>query len=398
MNDQSTIGGTIAGLSTSSVDRIIEHLSEPMKPKRILLICLGNEFGGTEIYLEGLIALLRGHSELYILCSHPELIHRATAMGLKVLRLFRAERLLKVGQLLAAMAVLPYILLRHDIDIVQVNGYSEILLLPIARLLGRRAIATRHLTFDIEPLNWRVTIWRRLARLLYRVLAPFASQINCVSEVVGRQVREFVPASKVTVIPNWVSVPVLASGKSDELFRDVNVLYVGRLAPHKGVHLLIEALRTLSRNGDRTAVRLTIVGDGECRQELQHLAEGLNVDFVGFQKTASPYYLDADIYVNPSLGPEGMPLVSLEAMAHRLPCILSDLPVHTEISLSGSAALLFESGDAVDLAHKLTMLLDDRKAREHYATYAFAAIEAKHTAAVAREAYFRAFHISEVAG
>ena len=51
----------------------------------------------------------------------------------------------------------------------------------------------------------------------------------------------------------------------------VHVLFVGRLERYKGLYLLLDALR------DVPDVRLTVVGDGSYRQELERLAAGLNV-------------------------------------------------------------------------------------------------------------------------
>ena len=74
-----------------------------------------------------------------------------------------------------------------------------------------------------------------------------------------------------------------------------------------------------------------------------------NVRFVGFQRNLREFYERADIFVMPSLGPEGLPMTSLEAMAHGLPCIFSDLPVHHEITDHGKGAYLFRSGEVESL-------------------------------------------------
>ena len=62
----------------------------------------------------------------------------------------------------------------------------------------------------------------------------------------------------------------------------------------------------------------------------------------------------------PSLGPEGFGLVTSEAMADGLPCLISDLAVHREITNDGSAAMLFRSGDVEDLKGKLRELYRQR--------------------------------------
>ena len=128
---------------------------------------------------------------------------------------------------------------------------------------------------------------------------------------------------------------------------------MGRLEHYKGLHLLLEAMRGV------TGVRLTVVGIGSYREQLEKLASGLDVYFEGFCADTYRFYQTSDIFINPSLGPEGLPIVSLESMAHGLPCIFSALPVHKEISNDGAASLLFEIGDAVDLRIKLSQLIVD---------------------------------------
>ena len=83
-------------------------------------------------------------------------------------------------------------------------------------------------------------------------------------------------------------------------------------------------------------VEVTIAGDGSARASLEESARDVpNVRFAGFQQNLDEFYERSDIYVMPSLGPEGLPIASLEAMAHGLPCIFSDLPVHDEITDGG---------------------------------------------------------------
>jgi glycosyltransferase involved in cell wall biosynthesis len=93
----------------------------------------------------------------------------------------------------------------------------------------------------------------------------------------------------------------------------------------------------------------------------------------------------------PSLGPEGLPLVALEAMAHSLPCLFSDLPVHREIAQDARAALLFRSGDVADLRAKLTELVANGSRRAEYGRYAHQTIRSKYNASIARQAYLDLF-------
>jgi glycosyltransferase involved in cell wall biosynthesis len=191
----------------------------------------------------------------------------------------------------------------------------------------------------------------------------------------------------VTVIANWVSRLPEYKLREKDATRCLNIICVGRLERYKGLHLVLEAIRGLED------VTLTIVGDGSYRQALERLANGLDVKFVGFQRDPTSYYQAADIFIMPSLGPEGLPLVALEAMSHGLPCLFSDLPVHREITENARAAMLFRSGDVDDLRNKLSLLIQSSSRRAQYSENAYRTITTKYHVAVARHAYLQLFEV-----
>ena len=172
---------------------------------RILFVDLGASFGGAEIYLENLLRPLAEEAHCFVFCSDHEFRRRLSRLPVRRFELAPATGVRKVWQLVRAAFLLPWLMIRHRIDTVQINGYAEILLLPVARLFGRRAIATRHLSFDIEADHWREAPGRFMARALYRALAFSATRIVCVSAEVGREVEQLIPATRVSVIPNWVT-------------------------------------------------------------------------------------------------------------------------------------------------------------------------------------------------
>jgi glycosyltransferase involved in cell wall biosynthesis len=148
--------------------------------------------------------------------------------------------------------------------------------------------------------------------------------------------------------------------------------------------LLIEAARRLPQ------VEVTIAGDGSARASLERLALDVpNVHFVGFQRDLDPFYQRADIFVMPSLGPEGLPMASLEAMSHGLPCIFSDLPVHYEITENGKGAYLFRCGEVESLVAGLRELIASRERRSKYAAEAHRIVATRYKEANVREAYLR---------
>jgi len=103
---------------------------------------------------------------------------------------------------------------------------------------------------------------------------------------------------------------------------------VDRLVPYKCADLVIESISKLDQ-GIQSKIRLSIVGDGSERNNLENLVKDLNlgeiVSFAGWvnQKETLDYYRKADIFCVPSIREFGGAVV-MEAMACGLPCIVAN--------------------------------------------------------------------------
>lgn len=171
-----------------------------------------------------------------------------------------------------------------------------------------------------------------------------------------------VPGANIAVIPSGVHLQ--AWNPAPQRSEGFNVLFVGRIDPIKGVHVLLDALRTLTFD-----YRAVIVGSfkGNFRDEgvetpyaiaVRKQAEGLPVHFTGFLSNRSPQFrqrlADADVFVVPSLfEPQG--LVVLEALASGLPVIGSDVG-GIGMMLNDKVGRLVPPGDALALAAALSEL------------------------------------------
>ena len=144
------------------------------------------------------------------------------------------------------------------------------------------------------------------------------------------------------------------------------ILFVGRLAPVKAVHVLIAATGWLVRRG--RDIRLRLVGDGPCRADLERLASerGIveHVTFEGWQNAdrVRTLYQQADIFCLPSLA-EGIPVVLMEAMAMEIPCVATRVTGVPELIRDREDGLLVAPGNEAELAEALERLLDDPELR-----------------------------------
>jgi glycosyltransferase involved in cell wall biosynthesis len=199
--------------------------------------------------------------------------------------------------------------------------------------------------------------------------------------------RKIALHKRIRVIPNWVpSIPEKMNRRECPL--PVRLLFVGRLEHHKGLHLLLSAL------DNARDYQLIVVGDGVETAQLRQIAKGKSVRFEGFQQDTGKYYRDADIFIMPSLGPEGLPLVTLEAMSYALPCILSDLPVHVEVSCGGKNALLFEAGQVESFRAALNTLFASSDERNRLGDRAYQHVVEKYNPALARKDYLDVLAVS----
>ncbi len=156
------------------------------------------------------------------------------------------------------------------------------------------------------------------------------------------------PAHKIVVKPNFVD-PDPGAGHNGGDY----AIFVGRLSPEKGLNILIDAWARLPKGHS-----LHIAGDGPERSRLERQVYERNVAGVRFLGRLAHDDMIAAVkaarcLVLPSLWYEGFPMCIAEAFACGVPVICSRLGGMQEIVEDGRTGLLFEPGDAADLAAKI---------------------------------------------
>ena len=187
---------------------------------------------------------------------------------------------------------------------------------------------------------------------LYRKILPiWVTRFIVLSEFQKRKMVEYSwPEEKIAVKGNFVSGGVARGGV--EIKKD-QIVYVGRLSKEKGVETLIEALRSLR------SLRLKIVGDGVDRQELERLAVGLNIEFVGQRPAAETRRIVAEskALVSPSACWETFGLAAAEAMTVGVPSVVSNVGALPDVVQDGRFGEVFEAGNVEACAAAIQRLL-----------------------------------------
>jgi glycosyltransferase involved in cell wall biosynthesis len=138
--------------------------------------------------------------------------------------------------------------------------------------------------------------------------------------------------------------------------------YVGSLTSHKGVHVLIEAVRSICSERVRLHIHGSLDADPAYSSTLRKSADADSriVFHSAFEPDALGQVLATlDLLVVPSLWYENTPFSVLEALHARLPVIASDLGGITEVVEHGTNGLLFSAGDRDSLANTIQAVLDD---------------------------------------
>ena len=241
-----------------------------------------------------------------------------------------------------------------------------------ALALGRRRRGRTRLVVTLHNL----TVGGRLTTLvgdrLERLIARRADLILAVSPDLAERAREQgAPRVEVAIIP---AVPPQNSGhpsSSDAAAPQevwppgvARLLTVARLAPQKGLPLLLEAAAILSREADAgrlAAFTWALAGDGPGREEAAEriTAEQLPVTLLGRRTDAPALMKAADIVVQTSLW-EGQPLTIQEALRAGAAIVATDVG-GTAVTARGGAVLVAPQAQAI--AESLGTLLSDSEAR-----------------------------------
>ena len=169
---------------------------------------------------------------------------------------------------------------------------------------------------------------------------------------------------RIATIPNGVPVPDKAWQQRPDWRRSPRAIFIGRLAPEKGLDTLIKAWPIV--RASYPGASLTLIGEGPQRRRLedQTIALGLTVgpggavDLPGATVDTTLALRNTDLFILPSRE-EGMSIALLEAMALGVPLVASSIPGNQRLVSDFKCGRLFPSDDAVRLAQVIIEQWDD---------------------------------------
>lgn len=155
--------------------------------------------------------------------------------------------------------------------------------------------------------------------------------------------------------------PAASIGDRQSPSKTLELAYVGRLVPEKGLPVLLHAAEVLKNEG--VYFRLRFIGDGPERTKLEELAGRLGLsDFVKFTGDLRGPNLDdavrgVDVVVMPSVWEETAGLSAIEQMMRGRVVIVADIGGLSEVV--GKAGLKFPPGDSHALAICIRKIIED---------------------------------------
>lgn len=206
-----------------------------------------------------------------------------------------------------------------------------------------------------------------------------AARLQAPSHAVARAIAEEAPplAGKITVIPYPAPESTIEGEPPLVLEREKTILFVGRVHPEKGLHLLVEAFAEAARTVFADW-KLMIVGPTDAKHggggdaylvDLMDLAAEAEdkVVFRGpvFDQTAlEETFRAARLFVYPSLAERGesFGLAPLEAMAHGCAVLVSDLACFHDFIRNGETGFIFNhrsSNPVQSLREKIESVIVD---------------------------------------
>jgi glycosyltransferase involved in cell wall biosynthesis len=356
---------------------------------KLLFVIDNLQFGGGERVFAQIINGLPPEKYEIFLSSHPgeQLRQVILKEEVQILSLDFSKRLN-----FSLISRLSRIIKEHEINIVHGQGVRAEFYAKLARWSAGNSkyvstVAMPVEGFDVGPIR------KKIYSLFDRFSEKFVDRFLVVSDVLrDNMIRGHgVPAEKVIRIYNGIEVdhylPQDQKGSRAKIRNEFNIDAdtlligsVGRLVWQKGFGYLVRAIPEILKTFSRT--KILLVGDGPLCDELEALAEKLNVEehiiFTGFRDDIKDILSAIDVLVVPSLL-EGFPMITLEGMAMAKPIIATRIDGIKEQIVDGESGILIPPRDPNAIADAIIRLGKDKNFAQNLGLEARRRVEERFT-------------------
>lgn len=326
----------------------------------VLHMLVSGGTGGIEILMKN-YARQSAHNNIFVFVwKSGEVAREMERCGVPV-------RVTNAGEegLLTTLKRIRRICLEEQVDVVVSHNSAPLLKLALLyikfTLPGVKTVAYAHANArDICESSRKKGLLLR--KTVHRLGFAGADGIIAISESVRTSLQTVFGVKKERVTKIYNGTPIAAQKAHPGHPKDkgcLNLMYVGRLIPEKGVQNTLYMLAELRKTVPAT---LTVVGDGPYRDSLEALTNTLGLEdrvrFLGQRSDVSDLLAQADIFVHLPDWAEGFGITVIEAMAAGLPCVVNDRGALPEIVEDGISGRVVKAGDSEGLQKTLKVLWD----------------------------------------
>jgi glycosyltransferase involved in cell wall biosynthesis len=284
---------------------------------------------------------------------------------------YRVEALnRKPGFDLSLIKQLRRYVVENGIDVLHCHQYTPFVYGVIGSgFTGCKVIFTEHGRFypDIKKT-------KRI--IINPFLGFFTKNITAISSATREALVEYegFPREKIKIVYNGIVDPAINVPQETNLKQELGIPEgarvlgtVARLDPIKNQAMMIKGLEVIRKQHPETY--LVIVGDGPERKNLEEIASDMQLTpyvlFTGFKENVWDYYKIMDMFLLTSFS-EGTAMTLLEAMASRLPCVVTNVGGNVEIVKDKETGIIISSDDVSELAEKVCDLFKHPLTAESY--------------------------------
>ena len=229
-----------------------------------------------------------------------------------------------------------------------------------------------------------------------RLLAKWRRSLNFVAltqDMKQDLVANGVPASKIVIIPNGIDLPQHLSPRSASC-QTGSVLYIANFTQpvaNKAYDVLFAAWCNVSKARNWATLIVAGAGNtGEWKDLLWEHGVAQSVQFLGYVENIDSLYSVASMIVLPSRR-EGISNALLEAQAHGVPAVVSDIPGNCAVVIDGVTGLVVPVDDVNALTQAIIALLDDTERRMEMGRQAISRIESEFSIQIVVDRYLNLY-------
>lgn len=323
--------------------------------KKILIVDIGKQYGGTERYVTQLATLFSEKYKFYFLVRKSSML-KEVVYEEKIGEVLEVD--LKITKILKSIRdIIRYIKI-NNIEIIHTNGINSECLFNLISLPKKiNLITTIHGIAEFDRIEKNLLTRKFFSYLQVLCLKKYNDIIAVSESVKNNLVKKGINSKKIHTIYHALDVKDKYSIREDsEILR---ICYVGRLEKVKNVQYIIESLRYIENKKKividiyGTGSELTYLKDLVLKYQLQDY-----VNFNGFEKNINHVYKSHNILIQPSLY-EAFGMTIIEAMSNGVIVLCSSVGGMKEIIKDKNNGFIFDINNPKSLSILIDSLLNN---------------------------------------